>query len=369
MTQHMSRITEDICLHAYPMDVAPDDPDFYRSFYDACHDAVMRSIRCDGKRMILGEFGIKGQPSDCWQHRAGAIQDVCSLYRNDARSARYALLYAEAAIAAVNAGVFAIVIWTFCDYPDPHVCHYDDGSDPYDAAWAESEPFVSGTHDVKYNKCGLIKWEDNGDYTVRDAYYCLGLLSRYCRRNAKVLSVASDDPLLRCTGLLHRDGTWSVLVVNRHDDPQPIDLHVALPSGFAHDRPIRVYEYNSRDVARNEFGDMPDPVAVLGTDPVHEVPGQSLTVFTTDYCAYPVLWADGVRCDGTRVCWNPVRHEKHCYYRVYRGETPDFAPDASNQIASTVAESIDLTQPYPDHTAIHTVPGTYYKVRSMPKVR
>ena len=369
VTQHMRRITEDICLHAYIMDVEPDDPAFYQSFYDRCRDAVMQCIRCDGKRLILGEFGIKGVSADCWAHRAGAIQDVCSLYRNDARSAQYALQYAEAAIAAINAGVFAMVIWTFSDYPDPYVCHYNDGSDPYAAAWAESEPFVSGTHDVKYNKCGLIKWEDNGDYTVRDAYYCLGLLARYCRRNAKVLAVSADDPLLRCTGLLSRDGTWSVLVLNRHDDPQKIDLRMTLPAGYAHDRPVRVYEYNSRAVNRNEFGDLPDPVAVLDGESMHEVPGQSLTVFTTDYCDYPEIWADGVRSGTAQVQWNAVTHPKHCYYRVYRGEIPDFVPDASNQIASTVAESLDLTQPYPDHTAIHTVPGDYYKVRSVPKVR
>lgn len=63
-----------------------------------------------------------------------------------------------------------MVLWTFVDYPDPYTCHYSE-RDPYAKKWAMCEPFVSETQDVKYNKCGLMKWEDDGDYSVREMYW------------------------------------------------------------------------------------------------------------------------------------------------------------------------------------------------------
>ena len=170
-------------------------------------------------------------------------------------------MYAEAALAAINAGVFAMVLWTFVDYPDPYTCHYAE-RDPYAKKWAMCEPFVSETQDVKYNKCGLMKWEDDGDYSVREMYWCIGLISKYCKRNAKVLDIENDDPLVRLTALLNRDGSVSIAVVNRHTEPTPLKLRLNLKH-IERQQPLRVYEYDSRNVCVNEFGDLQDPSAIL----------------------------------------------------------------------------------------------------------
>lgn len=53
------------------------------------------------------------------------------------------------------------------------------------------------------------------------------------------------------------------------------------------------------------------------------------------------------------------------YYRVYRGETPDFKLSIHNQIASTVDTSIDFSARYLDDSAILNLEGYYYKVLSV----
>ncbi len=142
---------------------------------EARREYVMKAIRCDGKRLILGELGVRhmreedGQlRMDDFVHLPGVMKDVNAFnYHGDGPLG--AIMYAEAALAAINAGVFAISIWTFCDYPDLYVCHYAE-HDEYARKWGECERFISQTQDTKYNKCGLIKWEDDGDYSVRESY-------------------------------------------------------------------------------------------------------------------------------------------------------------------------------------------------------
>ncbi|MBQ2710007.1 MAG: hypothetical protein IJF67_17165, partial [Clostridia bacterium] len=67
--------------------------------------------------------------------------------------------------------------------------------------------------------------------------------------------------------------------------------------------------------------------------------------------------------------WDAVRDPLHCYYRVYRGETADFVPSRENQIASTVAETLDFDARYLDDAAILRVTGEHYKVLSVNRKR
>lgn len=362
--ENMNRITEDFCLHAYVQGYEIDDPDFYQWFYKLCYDTSVKCCRCDGKRFILGEFGIKR--NDSFVRMNGVVKDV-TVFNYTGEGAYAALMYAEAVIAAINAGVFAMVLWTFTDYPDPYTCHYAE-RDPYAKKWAMCEPFVSETQDVKYNKCGLMKWEDNGDYSVREMYWCLGLISKYCKRNAKVLDITNDDSLIRICAMLNRDGSVSVVVVNRHTAPTPVKLKLSLI--YMNKQPMRVYEYDSRNVCSNEFGDLQDPSAELlfqNTDEiVYTLLPESLTVFTTDYKPRSKeIYAQKVVQKNHWLSWQPVEDEEHCYYRIYRGKEPDFIPSLQNQIASTIETSIDLTARYLDDAAILNVEGDYYKVLSV----
>lgn len=364
---NMKQITEDFCLHAYINDYRWDDLDKYNWFYNLCRDAVMKSINCDGKRFILGELGVSNTAN--LLRLPGVIRDVNML--SDSDEAPFGALYtAELILAAINAGCFAVVIWTFSDYPDPYVCHYAE-HDEYAKKWGECEHFISHTQDVKYNKWGMIKWEDDGDYSVRPNYYCLGLISRFCRRNSKLLEFDCDDPLLRICGHLNRDGSLSILIINRHTEPTDIKLDLKLKH-LDSMKPFHVYEFDPRNVPMNEFGDLQD--AVDSVDVVDgclraELKAETLTVFSTDYEERTDIPASNIVRDGDLLHWDAVNDKSHCYYRVYRGEHEDFVPSRQNQIASTVAETLDFSARYLDNASIRHIGGDYYKVLSIGKKR
>ena len=364
---NMRRITEDFCLHAYINDYDWEDTDRYDWFYKLCLDAVMKSIKCDGKRFILGEFGVTRGCN--LSHLPGVIRDVNML--NDGPDAPYGALFtAELVMAAINAGCFAVVLWTFTDYPDPYVCHYAEHDD-YAKKWGECEHFISHTQDVKYNKWGMLRWEDNGDYSARDRYYCLGLISRYCRSNAQLLEIETGDPLLRTLGLQNRDGSISILVLNRHKES--MDVRICLNGKrFAAQKPFRVYEFDPQNVPANEFADLQDAVGTVTAEDgslTATIKGEALTVFSTDYEERPDIFASNVVRSGDILRWDAVQDPLHCYYRIYRGETEDFIPSRENQIASTVAETLDFGAHYLNDAAILHVKGDYYKVLSINKKR
>ena len=93
---------------------------------------------------------------------------------------------------------------------------------------------------------------------------------------------------------------------------------------------------------------------------------ESLTVLTTDYKTRArAIYAKKVTRKGNLLTWQPVEDEEHCYYRVYRGKTPDFKPSLKNQIASTVDTTLDFSARYLDDAAILNVECDYYKVLSV----
>lgn len=379
----MSSITEDFCLHLYVSSHTIYDLDFYEWFKEQCREYVMKCIRCNGaagKRLILGEFGFTcgnwGNSKDVYNSSysflPGVIKDVTN-YNYNGEGAYAALAYAEGALAAINAGVLNLVYWTYSDYPDPYVCHYAEHDD-YAREWGKAERYISQTQDTKYNKCGIMKWEDDGDYSVREMYWCLGLLTRYMKRNSKVLEIENDDPMLRMAALLHKDGNVSIAIVNRAKEKKPISLNLDMK--HAEDlKPFKVYEYDSNNVPMNEFGDLQEETVRIALDGElklsYELLPESVTVFTTDYVDRPETYARNVRLspDGNTLLWDEVTDKLHCYYRVYRGEEPDFVPSTENQIASTIATTLEFNARYLKEAAIRNVKGNYYKVISVNKRR
>ena len=117
---------------------------------------------------------------------------------------------------------------------------------------------------------------------------------------------------------------------------------------------------------------MQEPSCTLGHESgrfAYAVKPLSLTVFTTDYVCREDVPAENVRLEDGVLKWDAVHDDQHGYYRVYRGETPDFTPDRTHQIASTIAETLELNARYLDDAAIRTVPGAFYKVLSVGKRR
>ena len=330
--QNMSQITEDYCLHIYENEHDIYDHDYYYFFYDKCKEVVDKALRDDGKRVILGEYGVtKGANV---QYGQGIIRDICS-YFYSGESAHAALMLSEMAFAAINAGIFMIGLWSFTDYPDPYSCaHAETG---YAKKWGEAEPFVSLTTDVKYNKWGMTKWEDNGDYSARPHYWCIGLLVKYFKRNSKVLTLSCNDRNIRMCGILNKDGSISIGIINRNKQNTKVQIDIGVPV----EKKLRVYEFDSNNVPENPFCDLQNYssiVKVIDSIITYELLAESMTIFTTDYIErdYPV-YATGVTVDANNLVWDEINDHNHCYYRVYASNERDFVPSPSNQIASTVA--------------------------------
>lgn len=335
--ENMHRITEDYCVHIYERQHDIFDKTLYSFFYDKCDEIVKKAIQNDGKRIILGEYGMQKKLPQL-EFGAGCVIDVCRWQIDKRECAYLGVALADMAFAAINAGIFALAIWTYTDYPDPYSCKYsNDGG--YAQKWGSIEKFISGTTDVKYNKYGVFTWEDNGEHKVKPHYWALAPLMKLFKKNTKVLDINLNDEDLHCCGILNRDGSVTVGIINRKDENVIINLESEL-----FDKEVRVIEFDPQNVPENKFGDIQEPVEVLQKDKVEfELKAGSLTFFTTDYKQKAkTVKAKHVRKRADKLCWCAINDKKHCYYRVYASDKRNFTPSKNNQIASTVGLSIPI---------------------------
>ena len=283
----MDPITCDYCGHWYERGDACD-LSFYQRFYERCAEYAVKAARKE-KHFLLGEFGVSKENTAL---QGTAVKDVCT-YFDSGDYKGLSLMLAEAVAAAVNA-----------------LC----------------EPFLGGGVRIRYNKWGLLKWEEDGSFTPRPHYFAFGPIVRYLKRNSKILQTVSDDPFLRGCAVLTRRGRLSLLLVNRSREEKPLELQLPQASGL----PLRVFLHRTDAPDWNPFADLPAFQAeVAPSSPRWIMPPESIAVLTDDYTPAPRhVEAEILGTDGQLV-WKPVRDERHCYYRVFDGE---------EQIASTVAE-------------------------------
>ena len=335
---NMNRITEDYCVHIYEREHKPDDLTFYDFFYNKCNEIVKKTIKNDGKRVILGEVGIQKSLFQLLMGD-GAVADVCQYFENSDECASVGPMLAEMVFSAINAGIFAIAYWTFADLPDPYSCAYSE-KEGYAKAWGKCEKYIAGgTTDVRYNKWGLLRWEENGDYSAREIYWCLAPMVKLFKRNAKVLKIDTGDDLLRACGLDNRDGSVSIGIVNRHTEPCEIKLDSTL-----FNKNVRVYEYDPNNVPKNNFADLQDFSIIDKSNPIFTLKPMSVTFFTTDYEEKAKrIFAKGVKKKRNTLVWKETKYENHCYYRVYADKSRNFTPSQDNQIASTIATSLPIS--------------------------
>lgn len=343
--EHMASISEDFCVHIYERKHDIYDLEFYDFFEEKCREIVDKSIRCFGKRVILGEIGVQ-KNSGQLTYNKGAVIDTNRYFADPHEQAYCGLMLTEMAFAAINAGVFAVAYWSYVDHPDPYSCAYSSGDDEYARKWGEGERFFSTTADSKYNKWGFLKWDDeNCDYGARSHYWCIGLLTKFFKRNSKVLDIECSDPNLRACGIFNRNKTVTVGIVNRNKEATEISL-----CGDLFDSDIRVYEYDANHPPYNAFADLQDAAAVLPKDaPTYTLKPESVTYFTTDYIVKEQrIEAENVEYTDGTLRWNEVQDRNHCYYRVFMSDEAEFSPSVENQIASTVGTSlkIDGTKKY-----------------------
>ena len=246
---NMDDITQIYGGHHYFNEHDPADPEFYAWFLEKLRWGVSIG-RAKGKEFILGEFGCAqdGRVID------GCKMDVC-VHFGTGKEPLVGIQLAEAVIASLNAGVYALGNWTFTDYP--------------------------ATYNASYvNRWGSFEWE--GERRPRAHYYAYGLLTRYFRGPAAAFAAESDNPLVRAGAVRHEpDGTWSLAIVNRGSNDEPVSVRL---DGQDSTATFRKYVYDPQNVPHELDGRLQAPAAEveMAGGRLHDsAPAGSLTVYTT----------------------------------------------------------------------------------------
>lgn len=317
--ENMDLITEIYCTHMYD-GIKPGDPQAYGIFHGQFTNVVALALTRN-KRWMLGEFGVMPP-----RERGVMVDDRNWNGYDPSRAGIAAVTMAEMAMAAVNAGAYAVMSWSFCDYPDPFVV--EDSHDPAGRARYESAKAVYKP-DMKYNKWGVFRWSDvRRDYGPNPTYFTLGMMSRYFRKGAYVLDASVSDPSLRASVLENTDGSVTAAIVNLGKART-----VSVAGWGPLPRPARLYVYDSARPYANAFGDLPAPdrtVSPVNGELRFEIPAKGMVFLTTDYVKRVPSPVKGVKFADGRLTWDASADSDHCYYRVYAG---------GRQIASTVAVS------------------------------
>ncbi len=309
---NMKEITAVYGGHHYFNDHTPGDLGFYDWFLGRLKWAAgVAAVREKG--FILGEFGAKqyqGPPKN------GKRWDACHWW-DTPQEPLVAIQLADATLAALNAGVYALAYWTFADFPDD-----------YNPMYA--------------NKWGVFKWS-GADHSTRPHYYAYGLLTKFFRGPATVYAVTTNDPLVRAAALQHHGaGTWSVAVVNRRTARAALEISL---EGAAVSAAFRKYVYDPKQPPSHPFGDLQPPagkVAMRGGRLTDSVAAGTLAVYTTAYDERPPAVVKGLTValaegGATQLEWNANTEPDLCYYRIYRSLIRGFRPSRETQIGSTIA--------------------------------
>jgi hypothetical protein len=310
--ENMDDITAVYGGHHYINDYGLEDPAFYPWFLSKLRwGAGIAAAK--GKKFIIGEFGAK-------QYKGARVDgknwDACH-YWDTPLEPWVGIQVAEAAIAAINAGIHAFGYWTFADFPDTASANYA-------------------------NKWGLFKWTAR-DHSNRPIYYAYGLLARFFRGPARAVAVESGDELVRAAAVMHRGSGFSVSLaaVNRRE--REVGVRIRLDASVPRLK-LRKYVYDPLRPPLNACGDLQEPAGVLdlrGGSLADVLGPETLTVYTTAFEDTPPAAVSGLRSEAANglpnLRWEANRDPDLCYYRIYRSPKAGFVPGPGNQIGSTVA--------------------------------
>jgi hypothetical protein len=123
-----------------------------------------------------------------------------------------------------------------------------------------------------------------------------------------------------------------------------VPLAVAV-EGASPSASFRKYVYDPNNIPQHPFGDLQPPsgtVAMTAGRLADTVGPLTLTVYTTacdDEAPAPVQGLKAEPGDGgkRRLSWQASPEKDFCYYRIFRSDRADFAPDVPTQIGSTIA--------------------------------
>ncbi len=340
-TENMDEITGVYGGHHYINSYDLDDPSFYNFFLGKMKWGADLA-KSKNKKFIMGEFGPK-QGSFFMD----SVYYDGLIYNNTPLEPYVGIQIAEAIMAQINGGIYASSYWTFCDIP---------GIPP------------SSEFGYRVNKWGVFKWYFD-DHTTRPTYYALGLLTRFFRGPAEVYSVNSTDSLLRVSAIKNlENGSYSIAVINRHRETQPLDLSF---ENLQNEKAFRKYVYDPENIPFNYFGDMQGYSKKISLKDSHftdSVPAYSLVVYTTNYDEEAPAKVQGLKVTKQKVdkreanvlTWNASMENDFCYYRIYRSLNEEVELVPRNQIASTIStEHADKR--------IRNLPEYFYKVIAVDK--
>ncbi len=332
--ENMDEVTECYCAHLYSNKYLPGDVRSYKYYTDVFSPPVMTAHKKE-KRFVLGEYGLTVQNRfDKFPMR----NDVSYPVDMPETDSIYAISLAEMAIAAINCGCLAAVMWTLYDYPDPFI--RENGDTPEEKARYDVARFSGHGLDIRYNKNGIIKWcDDEDDYGARASLYTMGYMAKLFKKGSRVLCSDWDDEYIRCCGVTNSDGSVSVAIINLSDKAEEVKLNL----DFDIPKAMRRYEYLADNVPFNKFNDLQDFSSVVSLKKGENtlvLEAKSVTFLTTDYEDRTPSEIKNVRFKSGVLTWDKCEDSEHVYYRVYASDKKEFEPGTDTQIASTVAESI-----------------------------
>ena len=335
---NMDEITDTYCTHLYMQKYQPGDPAIYDYVYRELNQ-LCEKVLIKEKRYMLGEYGI--MPAFRRLPRGPMANDTSYAVDYPETEELHAISLCEMTLAVVNSGTLAGTAWTMFDYPDPML--REDGDSEQERAKYEVARFSGHGLSIRYNKHGLIRWcDDEQDFSGRAALYTMGYMAKLFKKGTRVLeSAVVDDETVRCAAVTDARGNVSIALVHWGESEKEITLDM---EHTAH-QPLRVYECAVGHIPYNRFNDLQGYSSLAeqeeGSVRVTVKP-RSVTFLTTDYEDRTPSPIKGIRLRGGELMWKPCKDETHCYYRVHAADRADFTPSYDNQIASTVAERLEV---------------------------
>lgn len=323
--EHMDQQTEHYCGHNYATgNRLPGDPTFYPYVYNSVWEITQKALKKE-KRFILGEFGL--HDSNSFNHDV-MRNDIPAGFREPAMEAEYALMLAEYAMAAMNAGSLAMAFWSMVDYPDPMLCEW--GESPEAQARYEVSRFSGHGLGIRYNKNGLIRWEGDMDgECARPALYTYGPMVRYFRKGSRILEWNCESDVIRGVAAESPEGNLTAAVLSWSEREETVTLMTEHPVK----KVLRCFVFEAANVPEDPFCDLPKwkylaEATENGTEITVMLPPKSMVLLTEDYEDRVPPVVENVTASGAEIRWDAAEDALHRYYRVYENGV---------QIGSTVA--------------------------------
>ena len=328
VAENMDEITSVYCNHLYSVDTAlpPGDLKAYDRYVSGLAPLV-KTAHSKEKRFMLGEFGVRTIPNTTLMPM---MNDSNFSADHLALQGDFALAFAELAMAAINTGCLATAYWTMFDYPAPLI--RENGDTPYEKARYDAVRFSGHGLEIRYNKNGLIRWDDeNKDYSSYASLYTLGLMAKFFKKGSRVLETQWDSEFIRACGVIDEEKKVTLAMLNWSESEEKVQLSL----DFALNKKARLYAFEADNIPFNDFNDLQPYSAVLELSDENEItlPPKSLILLTTDYEDRTPSKVKGVKVKNGRLCWKECKDSEHVYYRVFKDGA---------QIASTVALSLPL---------------------------